>query len=442
MLLRFWLYIFTAGRLPDANPPWECCCWWFTPHQEIDPRCKASVREIESLNGGIGSLEQSKAQYGLTRLSDMSKIEFSELHLSDEKIHKPAKEFGRSWRDHGDHEHHGERSGRRKRAALPLQVDWRTQGVIGPVKDQGMCGACWAFSTVGTIEAMAAIKTGKLVPLSVQEVIDCAGLGNSGCAGGDICLLLDWLTLTNTPMEKEAEYPLSLTDGFCKAKKNVTGVEVQTFTCDSGCAGGDICLLLDWLTLTNTPMEKEAEYPLSLTDGFCKAKKNVTGVEVQTFTCDSGCAGGDICLLLDWLTLTNTPMEKEAEYPLSLTDGFCKAKKNVTGVEVQTFTCDSFVGAEEQILTALATHGPVTVAVNALTWQNYLGGVIQYHCSGAPIELNHAVELIGYDLSAEVPYYIAKNSWGKDFGNAGYVHLAIGMNICGLANEVATVTVK
>lgn len=294
----------------------------------------ASVREIENLNGGIGNLDQSKAQYGLTRLSDMSKTEFTELHLSDEKINKPAKEYGRSWSDQsGRHEHH-DRSRRRKRAVIPLQVDWRTKGVIGPVKDQGMCGACWAFSTVGTIEAMAAIKTGKLVPLSVQEVIDCAGLGNSGCAGGDICLLLDWLTLTKTPMEKESEYPLSLTDGFCKAKKNVTGVEVQTFT------------------------------------------------------------------------------------------------------------CDNFVGAEEQILTALATHGPVTVAVNALTWQNYLGGVIQYHCSGSALELNHAVELVGYDLSAEVPYYIAKNSWGKDFGNAGYVHLAIGMNICGLANEVATVDVK
>lgn len=61
--------------------------------------------------------------------------------------------------------------------------------------------------------------------------------------------------------------------------------------------------------------------------------------------------------------------------------------------------------------------------------------------SGSPVDLNHAVQIIGYDLTAEVPYYIAKNSWGSEFGNAGYLMLAIGGNTCGLANEVATVDV-
>lgn len=63
-------------------------------------------------------------------------------------------------------------------------------------------------------------------------MIDCAGLGNSGCDGGDICLLLDWLYFTNQAVEKEKQYPLQLTDGVCKAKKNTTGVRVKTFTCD------------------------------------------------------------------------------------------------------------------------------------------------------------------------------------------------------------------
>ncbi|XP_026317992.1 cathepsin O-like isoform X2 [Hyposmocoma kahamanoa] len=156
---------------------------------------------------------------------------------------------------------------------------------------------------------------------------------------------------------------------------------------------------------------------------------------------NSGCAGGDICLLLDWLAITKTAVDTDKQYPLRLTDGKCRVNKTASGVRVNTFTCDSFVGAEEKILDAIATHGPVAVAVNALTWQNYLGGVIQFHCSGTPADLNHAVQLVGYDLTSEVPYYIAKNSWGPEFGNAGYIHLALGSNICGLANEVASVDV-
>lgn len=99
------------------------------------------------------------------------------------------------------------------------------------------------------------------------------------------------------------------------------------------------------------------------------------------------------------------------------------------------------INSEDEILYWLAKYGPVAVGINALSWQNYLGGVIQYHCSGANTSLNHAVQIVGYDLTAEIPYYIAKNSWGPKFGNQGYVHLAIGQNICGLANEVSMIDV-
>ncbi|XP_063831915.1 cathepsin O-like [Ostrinia nubilalis] len=302
-----------------------------------------SMSEIDRLNSETRGPDHLRARYGPTKLSDMSAAEYKDLHLSDEKLTKAPAMYGKGWgtsnkRDkyRTDNRHDYDNIDviiRKRRAILPMQVDWRTKGVIGPIRNQGLCGACWAFSTIGTMESMAAITTGKLQPLSVQEVIDCASLGNAGCAGGDICLLLDWLTLTKTPVVRDSEYPLMLMNGVCKAKKNATGVRVSTFT------------------------------------------------------------------------------------------------------------CDDFVGAEQKILEALATHGPVAVAVNALSWQNYLDGVIQYHCSGDPADLNHAVQLVGYDLSADIPYYIAKNSWGSDFGLGGYLHLAIGSNICGLANEVATVNV-
>lgn len=90
----------------------------------------------------------------------------------------------------------------------------------------------------------------------------------------------------------------------------------------------------------------------------------------------------------------------------------------------------------------LAHHGPVAVAVNALLWQNYLGGVIHYHCDGEPILMNHAVQIVGYDRTAEIPHYIVRNSWGKDFGENGYMYISIGGNTCGLANEVVSLDVK
>lgn len=103
--------------------------------------------------------------------------------------------------------------------------------------------------------------------------------------------------------------------------------------------------------------------------------------------------------------------------------------------------CDSFTDDEDSILYLLANHGPVAVAINAMLWQNYLGGVIQYHCDGAPSMLNHAVQIVGYDMTAEIPHYIVRNSWGKDFGDRGYLYIAIGSNVCGIANEVVSLDI-
>lgn len=87
----------------------------------------------------------------------------------------------------------------------------------------------------------------------------------------------------------------------------------------------------------------------------------------------------------------------------------------------------------------LANYGPVVTAVNGLLWQNYLGGIIQFHCDGSTASLNHAVQIVGYDLTGDVPYYIVRNSWGKKFGNKGYLKIQIGGNMCGLANQVSSV---
>lgn len=89
----------------------------------------------------------------------------------------------------------------------------------------------------------------------------------------------------------------------------------------------------------------------------------------------------------------------------------------------------------------MANHGPVAAAVNAITWQNYGGGIIQYHCYGSLSTINHAVQIVGYNFTGSIPYYIARNTWGSEFGDNGYVKIKIGSNLCGIASEVSLIEI-
>jgi KDEL-tailed cysteine endopeptidase len=66
---------------------------------------------------------------------------------------------------------------------LADSVDWRTKGAVNPVKNQGQCGSCWAFSATAAIEGHHFIATGSLLSLSEQEVVDC-DTSSYGCQGG------------------------------------------------------------------------------------------------------------------------------------------------------------------------------------------------------------------------------------------------------------------
>jgi len=59
--------------------------------------------------------------------------------------------------------------------AAPTSVNWVTKGNVGPVKDQGQCGSCWAFSATGTVESSISIARGTSpVSLSEQQLVSCS----------------------------------------------------------------------------------------------------------------------------------------------------------------------------------------------------------------------------------------------------------------------------
>ena len=86
-----------------------------------------------------------------------------------------------------------------------------------PVKDQGSCGSCWAFSAVETLESVARLEGGELLDLSEQELVDCSGYtGNGGCAGGWMYWAYDYV-MDHDGLALEEEYPYHAKDEACSA---------------------------------------------------------------------------------------------------------------------------------------------------------------------------------------------------------------------------------
>ncbi|KAJ0801380.1 putative fruit bromelain [Helianthus annuus] len=103
--------------------------------------------------------------------------------------------------------------------AVPSSVDWRKKGAVTPIKDQGQCGSCWAFSTIAATEGITGITTGKLISLSEQELVDCDRSGeDQGCEGGYMDDGFDFI-VKNKGINTEAAYPYEAADGTCNAKK-------------------------------------------------------------------------------------------------------------------------------------------------------------------------------------------------------------------------------
>jgi cathepsin L len=152
---------------------------------------KANLDFVDSWNA-----DSSKHRVAMNQFGDLTIEEFSKYFLGT-KITVDLKE-NISQTPVGD---------------LPTSWDWRTKKAVTAIKNQQQCGSCWSFSTTGSTEGCHAIKTGNLVALSEQQLVDCSGsYGNQGCNGGLMTQAFQYI-IDNKGIDTEASYPYTAEDG-------------------------------------------------------------------------------------------------------------------------------------------------------------------------------------------------------------------------------------
>jgi len=239
--------------------------------------------------------------------------------------------FKRSLKDRSDAAPRGSTFIIQSNVVIPKDVDWRRNGSVTRVRNQGQCGSCWAFSAVGALEGQHFRKTKNLTELSEQNLVDCSwSYGNEGCGGGDMDSAFNYVFKTKG-IDTEASYPYEARDGRCRFNKTNIGA-------------------------------------------------NDTGY-------------------------TDIPE-----------------------------------GDESALVAALATIGPISVAIDANhpSFQNYKRG-IYYEPECSSTDLDHGVLAVGYGVDPDgSKYYIVKNSWGLGFGDNGYILMARDRdNNCGIATAAS-----
>eukprot|EP01039_Chlorochromonas_danica_P008329 gene8330-9182_t len=139
----------------------------------------------------------------LTKTYSMGLNQFA--HLTFEEFREAVGIGGtrpRPYRDPSPYQHFAPTN----TTSLPEIVDWSGKGAVTPIKDQGNCGSCWAFSATGAMEGAFFLRYGSLQSFSEQQLVSCAPSPLEGCNGGLMDDAYDWV-ISNQGLASEADYP-------------------------------------------------------------------------------------------------------------------------------------------------------------------------------------------------------------------------------------------
>ncbi|KAI8549079.1 hypothetical protein RHMOL_Rhmol07G0323200 [Rhododendron molle] len=188
---------------------------WMAKHSKTYESIEEKLHRFEVFKDNLKHIDERNKKIinywlGLNEFADLSHEEFRTmylgLHVDLPKRKGSTEEF--SYRDIVD---------------LPKSVDWRKKGAVTPIKNQGSCGSCWAFSTVAAVEGINQIVTGNLTSLSEQELIDCDTAFNHGCNGGLMDYAFEYI-MANKGLHKEDDYPYIMEEGTCGERKEASEV--------------------------------------------------------------------------------------------------------------------------------------------------------------------------------------------------------------------------
>jgi len=157
---------------------------------------------------------------------------------------------------------------------------------------------------------------------------------------------------------------------------------------------------------------------------------------------NNGCDGGNDFLAYEWI-LKSGYIPTEASYPYTMADGYCVYENAQPGTSIKGYV-NVTSGDAQALREALATHGPISVSIDAShkSFSFYKSGVYyEPQCGNTVSDLDHTVLAVGYGVEGGVPYWIVKNSWSKYWGDQGYIKISAVNNNCGVATQPTFVIV-
>jgi len=155
---------------------------------------------------------------------------------------------------------------------------------------------------------------------------------------------------------------------------------------------------------------------------------------VDCDTSDDGCGGGETSGAYDYV-ISAGGLESNVSYPYRGVDGQCQFKKSEVVATISSYKAATSFYDEKTLQSNLVAWGPLSVCVDASSWQDYQSGVMtHWECAFINL-LDHCVQLVGYNTSSSTPYWKVRNSWTPDWGVDGYIWLEMWHDTCGIAHD-------